>query len=182
MKTLYEYSTNGIKLRVLRAISNTRKDRRTRKITNLARTRNRFISRISPRLRQTMTLISLYGSHKRITSCEFTFIVSFVSFRSFSTHRSGSQRKTSLAIVRLLEKVVRIRKKKWDWLKDRTKMKENKRDNLADPLFMKRSYVQLRERSRSVSVTNSSASIINDSHGHWLAKKRNQCRLIDRSL
>lgn len=34
-----------------------------------------------------MTLISLYGSHKRITSCEFTFIVSFVSFRSFSTHR-----------------------------------------------------------------------------------------------
>lgn len=64
-----------------------RKDRRTRTIRNLARTRNRFISRISPRLRQTMTLISLYGSHKRITSCEFTFIVSFVSFRSFSTHR-----------------------------------------------------------------------------------------------
>lgn len=158
-----------------------RKDRRTRKIRNLARTRNRFISRISPRLRQTMTLISLYGSHKSITSCEFTFIVSFVSFRSFSTHRWEST-KDKLGDCSITRESCPNKKKKWDWLKNKTKIKENKRDNLADPLFMKRSYVRLHERSCSISVTNSSALVINNSHGHRLAKKRNQCRLIERSL
>lgn len=181
MKNLYEYSTNDIKLRVFAQFPIHEKTGGPKKSeiwqgqetdsfleSHLDYVKPWLWFRYTARINVSPAANSLSSFHL------FPFVASRLT--------GGSQRKTSLVIVRLLEKVVRIRKKKMRLVKRQNEEKEKKRDNLADPLFMKRSYVQLHERSCSILVTNSSASVINDSDAHWLAKKRNQCRLIDRSL